>query len=106
MAYKPDVDDLRESPTLKLIHLLREQGAQVSYNDPHIQRLHRTRQYDFEMSSVELTPETLASADCVVVVTGHRAYDWDSIVEHAQLIIDTRNATKQVSQHREKIRYA
>ncbi len=106
MAYKPDVDDLRESPTLRLIHLLREQGAEVSYNDPHIQRLHRTRQYDFDMSSVELTPETLSSADCVVIVTNHRAYDWDSIVEHAQLIIDTRNATKQVSQHREKIRYA
>jgi UDP-N-acetyl-D-glucosamine dehydrogenase len=106
MAYKPDVDDLRESPTLRLIDLLRAQGAQVSYNDPHIQRLHRTRQYDFDMSSVELTPEELSSADCVVVVTNHRAYDWDSIVEHARLIIDTRNATKQVSQHREKIRYA
>ncbi len=106
MAYKPDVDDLRESPALRLIHLLREQGAQVSYNDPHIPRLHRTRQYDFDMSSVELTPEALSSADCVVVVTNHRAYDWDSIVKHAHLIIDTRNATKQVSQHREKIRYA
>jgi UDP-N-acetyl-D-glucosamine dehydrogenase len=106
MAYKPDVDDLRESPALRLIELLREQGACVSYNDPHIPRLHRTRQYDFDMSSVELTPETLASMDCVVVVTNHKVYDWDSIAKHAALILDTRNATRAVSLHREKIKFA
>ena len=106
MAYKPDVDDLRESPALRLIHLLREQGAQVSYNDPHIPRLHRTRQYDFDMSSVELTPEALSSADCVVVVTNHRAYDWDLIVRCAGLVLDTRNATRAVTCHREKIKFA
>ena len=59
-----------------------------------------------DMSSVELTGETLASMDCIVVVTNHRAYDWDFIVEHAALILDTRNATRGVAQHREKIRFA
>jgi UDP-N-acetyl-D-glucosamine dehydrogenase len=106
MAYKPDVDDLRESPALRLIELLREQGADVSYNDPHIPRLHTTRRYAFDLASEALTPETVSRADCVVVVTNHTAYDWDFIVEHAQLIIDTRNATKHVSRHREKVRYA
>ncbi len=106
MAYKPNVDDLRESPTLRLIELLRAQGAEVSYNDPHIPRLHRTRRYDFDMSSVELTTETLGSSDCVVVVTDHAAYDWEFIVEHAGLILDTRNATRAVQCHREKIRFA
>jgi UDP-N-acetyl-D-glucosamine dehydrogenase len=106
MAYKPDVDDLRESPALRLIDLLREQGAEVSYNDPHIPRLHRTRQYDFDLSSVELSEDALVSADCVVIVTNHKAYDWDFIVEHARLILDTRNATGDVRHHREKIKCA
>ena len=106
MAYKPNVDDLRESPTLRLIELLRTQGAEVSYNDPHIPRLHRTRRYDFAMSSVELTAETLGSSDCVVIVTDHAAYDWEFIVEHAGLTLDTRNATRAVQGHREKIRFA
>lgn len=106
MAYKPDVDDLRESPTLRLIELLKGQGAEVCYNDPHIPHLHRTRHYDYEMSSVELTPESLRAFDCVVVVTGHAAYDWEFIVEHAGLIIDTRNATRGVRHDRGKIRFA
>ena len=106
MAYKPDVDDLRESPALRFIELLTEQGAIVSYNDPHIPRLHHTRRYAFDLSSEELTPHVLSSADCVLVVTDHRAYDWDFIVEHAKLILDTRNATKRVSHHREKLRLA
>jgi len=106
MAYKPNVDDLRESPTLKLIELLRGQGAEVSYNDPHIPHLHRTRHYDFDLISQELTPDALSAADCVAIVTDHSAYDWAYIVEHAQMVLDTRNATKSVGRHRDKIRFA
>ncbi len=106
MAYKPNVDDLRESPCLRLIGLLQEQGAQVSYNDPHIPRLHPMRRYNFDLVSQPLTEQALAGADCVVVVTDHSAYQWDFIVEHAQLVLDTRNATRHVSHHREKIRFA
>ena len=106
MAYKPDVDDLRESPSLRLVELLRTQGAQVSYNDPHIPQLHPTRHYDYGMCSLELTRETLAEADCVVVVTNHRSYDWDFIAEHARLILDTRNATRDVTHHRDNIKSA
>jgi len=106
MAYKPNVDDLRESPALKLIELLRQQGADVAYNDPHISRLHKMRHYDLDLASVPLTAETLADSDCVLIVTDHDKYDWDFVVRHAKLIVDTRNATRGVSQGREKIRFA
>ena len=103
LAYKKDVDDLRESPSLKLMEILTEKGAQVDYNDPYIPRLGRTRHYDFEKTSVALTPENLARYDAVLIATDHSSYDWDMIVEHAQLVIDTRNATQQATHHREKI---
>jgi UDP-N-acetyl-D-glucosamine dehydrogenase len=106
MAYKPNVDDLRESPTLKLIELLRAQGAEVTYNDPHIPRLHPTRHYDYDLVSQELKPETLSGADCVVIVTDHAAYDWGYVVKHAQLVLDTRNATRDVADNRDRIRFA
>jgi len=106
IAYKPDVDDLRESPSLRLIELRRERGAVVSYNDPHIPKLHRTRRYDFDLASQELTAEMLAAADCVLIVTDHAAYDWTFIVRHAALIVDTRNATRNVAEGRDKIVHA
>lgn len=90
-AYKRDVGDVRESPALDVIHLLRERGADVAYNDPHIP----TVRFDgYELSSVELSTETVATADCVVVVTDHAAYDWEWLADHAGLIVDTRNAVK------------
>ncbi len=103
LAYKKDVDDVRESPALKLIELLQQRGAIVHYNDPHIPRLHRMRKYDFALESVPLTPHTIAGYDCVVVVTDHSAYDFDAIVRDAALIVDTRNATRDVRSGREKI---
>ncbi len=90
-AYKRDVGDVRESPALDVIHLLRERGADVVYNDPYIPTL---RIDTHNMSSVDLTSEALASADCVVVVTDHAVYEWEWIVTHARLIVDTRNAVK------------
>ena len=92
MAYKKDVDDPRESPSFKLIELLREKGAEVIYNDPHIPSIPAVRKYSFSMENTELTPETLAAVDCVLLATDHSAYDYPFILDHANLIIDTRNA--------------
>ena len=92
LAYKKDVDDSRESPSFKLIELLQEQGAEVLYNDPHIPRIPPVRKYTFSMESTELTPENLAAVDCVLLATDHSAYDYTFILQHADMIIDTRNA--------------
>lgn len=107
MAYKKDVDDERESPSFALMDLLLSHGADVSYNDPHIQALQKKRAYEMpSLASVELTPEYLRAMDCVLIATDHSDYDYDFIVQHASLIVDTRNATKNVTQGREKIRKA
>jgi UDP-N-acetyl-D-glucosamine dehydrogenase len=104
MAYKRDVDDPRESPGFELMDLLLAKGADVAYNDPHIPTLPPMRKYPhLRMSSCELTPESLASRDLVLIVTDHSAYDWDFIVEHAALVVDTRNATRGVVGGRGKI---
>ncbi|MEM9662706.1 MAG: nucleotide sugar dehydrogenase [Planctomycetota bacterium] len=94
LAYKPNVDDERESPSFELIERLRSLGAEVSYNDPHIPHMPAKRDYDLSMSSVELSPELLGEQDCVLVSTDHNAYDWRAIVEHARLIVDTRGACR------------
>jgi len=103
IAYKKDVDDLRESPSLKIIKLLQERGAGVDYNDPYFERLHKMRQYDLGLKSVALTEESLSSYDAVLIATNHSSYDYEFIANHAQLVVDTRNATGNVSQHRDKI---
>ncbi|WP_435022663.1 nucleotide sugar dehydrogenase (plasmid) [Tundrisphaera sp. TA3] len=94
MAYKRDVDDPRESPGFELMDLLMAKGAIVEYNDPHIPTLPAMRHYPhLRMDSRPLTPDYLASRDCVLIVTDHSAFDWPWIVAHAPLIVDTRNAT-------------
>jgi UDP-N-acetyl-D-glucosamine dehydrogenase len=104
MAYKKDVDDPRESPGFELMDLLSKKGAIVQYNDPHIPVLPSMRRYPhLAMKSVTLTPEYLASQDCILIVTDHSAYEWGSIVPHAPLIIDTRNATSNLPQYRDRI---
>jgi UDP-N-acetyl-D-glucosamine dehydrogenase len=90
-AYKKNVDDDRESPSYKLMALLMEKGAQVSYNDPHIPALRPGRKYDFGLTSTPLTEQALANADCVLIATDHDAFDYPFILEHAPLIVDTRN---------------
>jgi UDP-N-acetyl-D-glucosamine dehydrogenase len=102
-AYKPDVDDPRESPAFELLERLRDRGAVVSYNDPHIPVLPRMRHHTIRLESVEITPERLGAQDCVLICTDHSAYNWPEIVQHSQLIIDTRNATRDVVDGREKI---
>jgi UDP-N-acetyl-D-glucosamine dehydrogenase len=104
VAYKKDVDDLRESPSLKLLELLTERGAVMDYNDPYFPSLHKMRHYDFSnMRSMNLTPERLASYDCVLIATDHSSYDYEAIVRNAKLVVDTRNATRNVKQNRQKI---
>ena len=94
VAYKRDVDDDRESPGYAIMKMLLEKGAEVIYNDPWVPRLRPTRKYDFQMESTQLTPETLAGTDAVIIVTDHSDYDFVDIVRHSRLVIDTRNATK------------
>jgi len=89
VAYKRDVEDIRESPALDIIRLLEGQGARVSYFDPHVPRFREDGQ---EFRSVELTPDLVAAADCVIVVTDHSAVDYRMIKRHARLVVDTRNA--------------
>jgi len=96
LAYKKDVDDVRESPSLKLITLLRQKGAKVDYNDPYVQRTHKMREYDLKMTSVPVTENNLKRYDCVLIATDHTAYDYKFIVKHSSLIVDTRNATGDV----------
>jgi UDP-N-acetyl-D-glucosamine dehydrogenase len=92
LAYKRDIDDLRESPSLTIIELLRAKGATVAYNDPYFPKVGQGRHYALNMTSTPL--ENLARFDAVVIVTDHTSYDYPAIVAQAQLVIDTRNATK------------
>jgi UDP-N-acetyl-D-glucosamine dehydrogenase len=89
-----------------VIEILESRGAQVSYNDPYVAslRARKLRHYEtFELDSVELTEEVMTGADCVLIATDHGAYDYDWIVRHARLVVDTRNATRDVAHHRQKI---
>jgi len=93
LAYKKDIDDVRESPSLKLITLLQQKSAKVDYNDPHVPRTHKMREYDLNMTSVPLTPRNLKKYDCVLIATDHSSYDYRLIVKHSALVVDSRNAT-------------
>jgi UDP-N-acetyl-D-glucosamine dehydrogenase len=104
VAYKKDVDDLRESPTLKIMEILQKRGAEFDYNDPYFARLHKMRHYDYSnMESVPLNASTLPKYDAVVIATDHSSYDYAAIVDAAKLVIDTRNATRRVIRNRSKI---
>jgi UDP-N-acetyl-D-glucosamine dehydrogenase len=89
VAYKRDIEDIRESPALDIIRLLEGQGAKVTYFDPHVPRFREDGQ---EFRSVELTPEVIGAADCVMIVTDHTAVDYRLVKRTAKLIVDTRNA--------------
>ena len=104
MAYKKDVDDPRESPSFKLMEILLDRGADVSYCDPHVPTLPKMRHYDVpEMSSEQPGPAYWSSLDCVLISTDHSLFDWDEIVANAKLVVDTRNATNKISAGKEKI---
>lgn len=92
VAYKKDIDDLRESPALTIIELLQKEGAQVSYHDPYFPFVGRGRRYDLQMKCASL--DNLGQYDCVVIVTDHSDYDYKRIVNEAKLVVDSRNATR------------
>jgi len=107
VAYKKDVDDPRESPSFVLLELLLARGAIVTYSDPHVPSLPAMRHHHLpSMESQTLTPEFLAAQDCVLIATDHTAFDYDLIVGHSRMIVDTRNATANIKDGREKIRKA
>lgn len=103
VAYKKDIDDMRESPALKIIELLRKQGANITYHDPYIPVIEPHGGSTIHLESVPLTDGVLADADAVLILTDHTAVDYERVVEKAKLVVDTRNATKNVLTNREKI---
>ena len=103
LAYKKDIDDLRESPSVELIELLKEKGAKVDYNDPYIAKTHKQRRHNLGMKSKKLSAKMLAGYDVVLISTDHSVYDYDWIVRNAKLVVDTRNATASVRTGRGKI---
>jgi UDP-N-acetyl-D-glucosamine dehydrogenase len=94
LAYKPNVDDVRETPAAEIIDLLADIGADVSYHDPLVPRFPHMRRHKRDMQSVTLTPESLASFDCVIIVTNHDCVDYKAIATHSKLVVDTRNALR------------
>ncbi|MCP5061510.1 MAG: nucleotide sugar dehydrogenase [Ignavibacteriae bacterium] len=102
-AYKKDIDDMRESPSLRLIELFERKGAVLDYNDPYVPQLYKTRKYNYTRESVELTAEKLKSYDLVVLSTDHSDYDYQFIADNSDLIIDTRNAFEKAGVKAENI---
>lgn len=90
IAYKKNVDDMRESPSVEVMELLRDLGAEVSYSDPHVPVFPKMREHKFDLKSEPLTAENVAKFDCVVLATDHDKFDYDLLKQHAKLIIDTR----------------
>jgi UDP-N-acetyl-D-glucosamine dehydrogenase len=103
LAYKKDVDDIRESPSIELIERLRGLGARVSYNDPYVPRTHKQREHDLRLRSQPIDRRSLQRYDCVVISTDHSCYDYGQIVRDAKLVVDTRNATAATRRGRHKI---
>jgi UDP-N-acetyl-D-glucosamine dehydrogenase len=91
-AYKKNIDDCRESPALEILEMLIERGAEVSFSDPHVKRLHPGRAHKFTQESVRLTPEALAGFDLALLVTDHDDFDYAAILKHSKIVVDTRNA--------------
>lgn len=103
VTYKKDISDIRESPALKVIELLRREGAEISYHDPYVPYLKPHAPYKWELSGSLLTAEKLQEADCVLILTDHSCLDYQEIVDEARLVVDARNATKHVTGNRHKI---
>ena len=94
LAYKKNVDDQRESPSIDLMHLIEKNGGIVSYSDPHIPEFKQMRNYDFDLSSQEITPNSLSEYDAVIVCTDHDGFDYEMIIDNSKLVVDTRGIYK------------
>jgi len=97
IAYKKNVDDMRESPSVEVMELIQAKGAEVAYSDPHVPKFPKMREHSFNLTSVELTSDNLNSYDAVVLATDHDRFDYDAIYEHAKLIIDSRGKYRHVN---------
>jgi UDP-N-acetyl-D-glucosamine dehydrogenase len=107
LSYKPDIDDVRESPAFKVIQLLEKKGATVDYHDPYVASIPDMRHYKLEKrQSIAFTAENLKQYDCVVLVTHHTAYDPEFLVANVPLLVDTRNVTKEMGKNNPKIKKA
>ena len=95
IAYKPNVDDMRESPSTRLMELLKDKGAEISYSDPYIPVFPKVRKYNFKLTSVELTEQNIRKFDCILLATNHHDFDYHLIQKHARLIVDTRGVYKE-----------
>ncbi len=99
IAYKKNVDDMRESPSVELMELLDGKGADVQYSDPHVPVFPKMRAHYFNLRSTELLPETTKQHDCLILATNHDAFDYEVIKNHAQLIVDTRGRYREPFSH-------
>jgi len=90
LSYKKNIDDTRESPAVEIMALLEEKGAHITYSDPHVPVFPRKRDYFFELKSVELSQDNIQQYDCIIIATDHDAFDYELLLEHSQLIVDTR----------------
>ncbi|EES72750.1 nucleotide sugar dehydrogenase [Paenibacillus sp. oral taxon 786 str. D14] len=97
LSYKKNIDDVRESPSVELLELLRAKGARISYSDPYLPRFPKMREHHFDLNSVDITPEVLKQMDCVVISTDHDDFDYNMILEHSSLIVDTRGVYRGVT---------
>jgi UDP-N-acetyl-D-glucosamine dehydrogenase len=103
LAYKKDIDDVRESPSIELIEILKEKGAKVDYNDPYIPHTHKMREHNLKMRSKPLNAKMLKGYDIVLISTDHSCYDYNMIVKNSKMVVDSRNATANVKSGRNKI---
>jgi UDP-N-acetyl-D-glucosamine dehydrogenase len=101
-AYKPDIDDVRESPALDVIGLLRQKGGIVEYHDPYIRHIHHETD-GWYMDSVQDVMQSVRDADAVVIITNHKVYDYQAIVENAAFVFDSRNATRVLAQRLDNV---
>ena len=95
LAYKKNIDDTRESPAVEIMDLLQEKGADIAYSDPHVPAFPRKRYYHFDLQSVELNADSIASYDCIVIATDHDGFDYELLQQQARLIVDTRGRLPQ-----------
>jgi UDP-N-acetyl-D-glucosamine dehydrogenase len=103
IAYKKDVDDPRESPAFEVIEELQQLDADLSYHDPHIPVMPRTRKHDVRLTSQALTPAYLEAQDCVLILTDHTAVDWSAVLRHSRLVVDPRNALGKTPGNHERV---
>jgi UDP-N-acetyl-D-glucosamine dehydrogenase len=99
IAYKKNVDDMRESPSVEMMEILRNKGAIISYSDPHVPNFPKMREHNFDLESMSLTAEMLAKVDCVLLATDHAKFDYELIKQHSKLIVDSRGVYTQPAAH-------